>query len=120
MKIPFGAVPAAASASSPPPAAPQPVAPTPREEGPGRVALVHAQAASNADAIKQVADQINAFLKTRASDLQFSVDPQSDQVVVRIVDTATGEVIRQIPSEEMIAISHALDRADGLLLHQKE
>jgi flagellar protein FlaG len=38
---------------------------------------------------------------------------------VRVVDTETKQLIRQVPTEEMVAISHALDRMTGLLLAQK-
>jgi len=36
------------------------------------------------------------------------------------VDTETGDVIRQFPSEDMLAISRSIDRfQQGLLLKQK-
>ena len=47
------------------------------------------------------------------------VDSESDRVVVRIVDTQTKQTIRQIPSEEMLAISKSLDQLTGLLIQQK-
>ena len=37
----------------------------------------------------------------------------------RIVDSATKELIRQIPSEEMLAISESLDKMIGFLIAQK-
>jgi len=41
------------------------------------------------------------------------------KIVVRIVDSQTNEVIRQMPSEEMIAISKSLDQMSGWLIKQK-
>jgi flagellar protein FlaG len=38
---------------------------------------------------------------------------------VRVVDTVTGEVIRQVPSEELLAISRSIDKLQGLLLRQE-
>jgi flagellar protein FlaG len=38
---------------------------------------------------------------------------------VRIVDSQTKEVIRQIPSEEMLAISKYMDQMSGKLIQQK-
>jgi flagellar protein FlaG len=35
------------------------------------------------------------------------------------VDSETGEVIRQIPSKELLEIAHAIDKMQGMLLKQK-
>ncbi|MBL0125124.1 MAG: flagellar protein FlaG [Betaproteobacteria bacterium] len=70
------------------------------------------------EGIKQVARQIDDFLKASSSNLEVSVDNESDEVIVRVVDTETQEVIRQIPSKEMLAISQAIDHMSGLLLRQ--
>lgn len=73
---------------------------------------------AGADALRQVARQINDFLQTSNADIEFSVDGESKQVVVRIVDSETKKTIRQIPSEEMLEISKSLDRMTGLLIKQ--
>ena len=71
------------------------------------------------ESAKQVARQINDFLRSASSDVQFEVDNESSEVVVRVVDSQTKQVIRQMPSEEMIAISKSLDKMTGLLVQQK-
>ena len=71
------------------------------------------------ESVKQVAHQINDFLKSASSDVQFEVDSESSEVVVRVVDSQTKQVIRQMPSAEMIAISKSLDKLTGLLVQQK-
>jgi flagellar protein FlaG len=76
------------------------------------------QSVSNA-AIREAAQQVNNYLQSNKSSLQFEVDGQTDKVVVRIVDSATKELIRQIPSEEMLAISESLDKMIGFLIAQK-
>ena len=83
-------------------------------------APVAAQAPPPTDDVRKAADQANAALqRTASSDLQFSVEGDNKQVVVRVVDSQTREVIRQIPSEEMVAISKAMDNLSGLLIQQK-
>ena len=67
----------------------------------------------------QAAQEINDFLKSSSAGIEFQVDNQSERVIVRVVDTETKQLIRQVPTEEMVAISHALDRMTGLLLAQK-
>lgn len=54
-----------------------------------------------------------------ASTLEFHTDAETGRVVVKIIDTATGELMRQIPMEEMLALAKSLDRLQGLLLQTK-
>lgn len=77
------------------------------------------QPAQGAEAALRAARQINVYLKSSSAGVEFMVDDRSSKVIVRIVESETGQVIRQVPSEEMLAISHALDRVTGLLLAQK-
>lgn len=62
---------------------------------------------------------VNDFVKTVNNSLQFSVDDDTGKTVVKVIDSATKEVIKQFPSEEMLAIAKALDGIKGLLVHQK-
>jgi flagellar protein FlaG len=65
--------------------------------------------------MRAVAQQIQTFLQSSRPELEFSVDQSSGKVVLRISDPETGKVVRQIPSEEMLALSKALDQLKGLL-----
>jgi len=67
---------------------------------------------------KAVAD-INKTIQSLSQDLQFSVDKDSDKVVVKIIDQQTKQVLRQIPSEEALEISKSLDKLQGLLIKQQ-
>lgn len=60
---------------------------------------------------------INQVLQQTSRNLQFSVDDSTKRVVVKVVDTQTGELVRQIPSEETLAIARSIDTMQkGLLL----
>lgn len=50
---------------------------------------------------------------------EFSMDKETGTTLVRITDRQTGELIRQIPSKELVDIAKNLDRMLGLLLRQK-
>jgi len=68
--------------------------------------------------LKNAVAIINQVMQQSNSSLQFSVDGSTHQPVVRLVDTNTGELIRQIPSEETLAISRSIDEVmhrQGLL-----
>ena len=69
---------------------------------------------------KQAVEEINRAMRQSNRNLEFSVDDATSRVVVRLTDTETGEVIRQIPSEETLAISRSIGEfQQGLLLKQK-
>lgn len=61
----------------------------------------------------------NQSMQRSATNVQFQQDSDNGKIVVRVIDTDTKQVLRQFPSEEMIAISKALDRLQGLMVHQK-
>ncbi len=63
---------------------------------------------------------INQAMSEMSSDIQFSLDEDSNKTIIKIVDQKTKEVLRQIPSAEALAIAKALDQAQqGLLIKQK-
>ncbi|MEW6313217.1 MAG: flagellar protein FlaG [Pseudomonadota bacterium] len=69
--------------------------------------------------VKRAAEMINKTIQSFSRGLEFSVDEETDKTVVRVVDTQTNEVIRQMPSEEVLAIAKALDKLQGMLLRLK-
>jgi flagellar protein FlaG len=70
--------------------------------------------------LQSVVDNINKALQQSNKNLQFSIDTDTKKSVVKLVDTETGDVIRQFPSEEAIAISKSIDQIQqGLLLKLK-
>ena len=61
------------------------------------------------EALQNAVSVINQVMRQSNNSLQFSVDTDSNTPVVRLVDSKTGELIRQIPSEETLAISRSID-----------
>lgn len=71
------------------------------------------------DEVRQALKDINASMRAMSRDLEFSLDPESDRVIVRVVDQQTKEVIRQMPTKEALEIAKAIDRSQGLLISQR-
>ena len=67
---------------------------------------------------KAMAEAIES-VKPVAADIQFSVDEHSGRTVVKVVDTATGHILRQIPWDETPAMSRALARLKGIIVDSK-
>lgn len=57
-----------------------------------------------------------ARLTPPTASVRFRVDPDADRVVISVVDADTGDVLRQIPSEEALAIARSLaDSGSGIV-----
>lgn len=69
--------------------------------------------------LRSAVEKIQEFVSAAASDIQFSVDEDTGRTVVKVVDRQTQDIIRQIPSEEMLDLAQALDKLQGLLIKQK-
>lgn len=70
--------------------------------------------------LKQAVNEINRALQQSNRALEFSVDDDTDRLVVRLKDGETGETIRQFPSDETLAIARYIaDVQQGLLISQK-
>ncbi len=64
-------------------------------------------------------EEVRNAIAPMAQDLLFSIEEDTGKTIIKVVDSSTDEVIRQIPSEEIITIAKALDNLQGLLLKQK-
>ena len=73
----------------------------------------------NLEQLTQALKDVQEAIKPVAQDLRFSIDQDTGETVVKIVDSATDKVIKQIPSKEMMAIAQAIDKLQGLL-HKQE
>jgi len=83
------------------------------------VAVQQAAAVPSLGQVDSAVKNINKALQKLSQDIEFSVDTESNRTIVKVVDQQTGEVIRQMPTEEALEISKALDRVQGLLIRQK-
>jgi len=71
-----------------------------------------------AEQLQQAVKNINTVLQARSQDLEFSVDSESERLIVTVTDKDTKEVIRQMPSKEAMEIAKALDHLQSLLISQ--
>jgi flagellar protein FlaG len=58
--------------------------------------------------ISEAVSKINEIVQSIQRDLSFNLDEDSGQTIIRVVDSESGELIRQIPSEEALAIANQL------------
>jgi flagellar protein FlaG len=65
--------------------------------------------------VKAAAEDIQKFFQSVKRNLEFSVDESSGKVVVKVIASYSGEVVRQIPNEEVLKLAESLSDAGSLL-----
>jgi len=63
--------------------------------------------------VKTAATKGNSILQEINRNLEFQVDDSTQKVVVKIVDSKSGDVVRQIPTEEMLAFIKRMQEMEG-------
>jgi len=63
-------------------------------------------------------EELRDALQTTPFGIQFEIDDVTHKVITKVVDRKTGELIRQLPSEEMVRVAHAMNKLQGLLIQQ--
>lgn len=69
--------------------------------------------------LKEVVGRLNSIEAFHDRGIRFSVDEETGKVVVKIVDNSTNEVVRQIPSEEILHMARSIDEFLGLFLNKR-
>ena len=69
------------------------------------------QAAQNIEVVRNAAKELNEFTEKIQTNLKFSVDEGSGRSVITVSDTQTGDVIRQIPAKEALAVANIIREA---------
>jgi flagellar protein FlaG len=92
-------------------------------------AKVEAAEAPSVQEVRQAAEDVARYIDSVSRSLQISVDGELEKPIVTVLDANTEEVIRQIPSEEIVAIAKFLrsqgadlagkDTISGILLNQQ-
>lgn len=103
--------------------APQPPQRTTTEPSPGPAApapgRVKVDVAKEAERVVKATELLNEFMERSSIAIHFSIDRDSEKLVVKVVRAQSGELIRQIPSEVALKLSQALDTLNGLIIQDK-
>ena len=104
-----------------PPVAPQ--GPTPIEaEKPGQPKtepVASSGTESKREDLEKAVTDIQEFVQAAQRKLDFSIDDSSGRIVVKVIATETGDVIRQIPSETALKLAQSLSDASHLLFDDR-
>jgi flagellar protein FlaG len=71
------------------------------------------------EVVAKAAAKLQEFVNSMGRNLNFSIDETTGYNVVRVVNPDTGELIRQLPSEELLKISRDFQRLNNVLVSQR-
>ena len=80
---------------------------------------VNEMAQSTRIAVEKAAQELESFVHEMGRSISISVDGNTGYHVVTVTNPETGEVIRQMPSPELLKIAQSLPKFDGLFVNRK-
>lgn len=89
------------------PATPAP-APVRGQARPSDTPRAESQGELSREAVENLVERISRAISIEQRSLSFTIDDDLGRTIVRVIDRETDEVIRQIPSEEVLRIAQAI------------
>jgi flagellar protein FlaG len=80
---------------------------------------VQKESVMSQEAVAKAAAQIQNFVQEMGRNLSFTIDETTGYNVVRVINPETNEVIRQLPSEELLKIARSMEQLNSVLVNQK-
>lgn len=72
-----------------------------------------------ADEIDELIGELNDVMRVMNTKISFSIDTETNRPVIQVSDKDTGELIRQIPPEELMRVSQRLSDVLGILFDDR-
>ncbi len=69
--------------------------------------------------LEKTVSEVSDFVQNIQRNLLFTVDDDSGETVIKVTDMETDDVIRQIPSEEVLQLQQYIKDASGILFKAK-
>ena len=66
--------------------------------------------------VQEAVSKLNDYIQDQQRNLRFSVDDESGETVVTVMDSVSDSVIRQIPDETVLRLARKLDQDEPLQL----
>ena len=77
------------------------------------------QSKVNPDDLIKAVNNVNKAFETFNQGLRFKVDDETDHLIVQIVNQETDEVVKEIPSKEVLELEAQLREMVGVFLDKK-
>jgi flagellar protein FlaG len=68
--------------------------------------------------LHEAVTRLNEQMESKGRDLSFSLDERIDRTIITVKNLQTGEVVRQIPTEEVVQMAHSIEDMKGVLFNK--
>jgi flagellar protein FlaG len=68
-------------------------------------------------ALETAVKKLNDFVAPAVQAIRFELDQNTERMVVKVIDSASQRVLRQIPNEQVLVMSQTLDKLQGLVVN---
>jgi flagellar protein FlaG len=96
----------------------KPAAPAVAAQAAQAAPAVSGKQTERAELSNAVAD-LNKVAQAASQGVRFSVDEDTGRTVVKVVDTQTDKVLRQIPTVEALKLWRSIEQMQGVMLRDK-
>ena len=85
------------------------------EQGQPQSEAMHFQRKASSAELEELVGQMQDSVKVMQRNLNFSIHDTTGTTVVKVMDASTGELIRQMPTEDALRLAERLDEMRSLL-----
>ena len=75
----------------------------------------NAEDSSTPEDLASVMERMQEHVESYDRNLRFSLDEELGRTVIKVIDSETDELVRQIPQEEVLEVARALEKNGGFL-----
>ena len=79
------------------------------------VSVEVAEKSFSVDRIREMIRELEEALPAASNSLSFRVDEVLDRPVITVVDQKSGEIVRTLPSDEVLRVAHNIEKMRGIL-----
>ena len=69
--------------------------------------------------VEQAAARVTEVLRGTTSRLEIDIDPDLHKAVIKILNGESGEIIRQIPAQELLDLAKYIDEPNGFMVSER-
>ena len=68
-------------------------------------------------ALENAVKKLNDFVAPAVQAIRFELDQNTERMVVKVIDSVSQRVLRQIPNEQVLVMSQTIDKLQGLVVN---
>lgn len=68
--------------------------------------------------VNTAVDSLHGLISMLQTRISFSISEETDQIIIKVINRETDEVIRQIPPEELVSLQAKMEELTGIIFNK--